>query len=260
MNAIAKFGVAFLACCLVPEVALPQAAADKQNVLRRAGAANYNLPKEGLASFHCSVAPNFEALEADLRKSDPASADARLKQFAQIHMDVTVGAEGNATVSHNDLSDANLKKIVANTEQVVTSFFQLWSPYVVGTILPAPDGDYQLEDLGSQYRLAFKDGQASAVVMLDKDLSVGAFMITRAEVNSATWPQFSKTAKGFLPVSFDSDLRLPARGGAMHVVTKITYQEVSGFQLPKTVKNKVTSGENTVEVEVDLSGCTATKR
>jgi hypothetical protein len=260
MSAIAKFGVAFLACCLLPGVALPQAAADKQDVLKRAGDAYYNLPKEGLASFHCSVSPNFDALEEDLRKSDPAAADARMKQLAQIHIDVTVGADGNASVSHNDLADANLKKIVANTEQMVTSFFQLWSPYVVGTILPAPNGDYQLEDLGSQYRLAFKDGPASAVIMLDKDLSVGAFMITRAEVNSATWPQFSKTANGFLPVSFDSDLRLPARGGAMHVVTSIAYQDVSGFQLPKTIKNKVTSGDNTVQVEVDLSGCTATKR
>ncbi len=260
MSAIAKLCAALLICGLLPELLFSQAVADKQDVVKRAEDAYYSLPREGLANFRCTVTPNFDALEADLRKSDPAAADARMKQLAQIHMAVTVGADGNVSVTHDDLTDRDLKKIAANTEQMVTGFFQVWSPYVVGTALPAPDGDYQLEDLGSEYRLSFKDGSASAVITLDKDLSVGAFFITRPELNSATWPQFSKTAKGFLPVSFDSDLRLPARGGAMHVVTSITYQEISGFQLPKTIKNKVTNGDNTIQVEVELGACTATKR
>ena len=118
-------------------------------------------------------------------------------------------------------------------------FFQLWSPYVVASPFPAADSDYQLEDLGSQYRLSYQEGLASVAMTLDKDATVGAVMVTRPEVNSVTWPQFTKTPKGFVPVSFDNDVRIPAQGGAAHVRTVITYQEVAGLQLPKTIKNTV---------------------
>ena len=85
-------------------------------------------------------------------------------------------------------------------------------------------------------------------------------MITGPNVNSATWPQFTKTAKGFLPASIDSDLRVPAKGGATHVATSVTYQEVSGFELPKTIREDITSGGNSDDIEVELTSCTATKR
>ena len=95
---------------------------------------------------------------------------------------------------------------------------------------------------------------------MDKDSTVGAVMVIRPEVNSVTWPQFTKTSKGFLPVSFDNDVRIPAQGGAAHVTTFITYQEVSGLQLPKMIRNKVTSSGTSYESEVALTGCAATKR
>jgi hypothetical protein len=95
---------------------------------------------------------------------------------------------------------------------------------------------------------------------LDKDSTVGAVMVTRPEVNSVTWPQFTKTLKGFLPVSLDNDVRIPSKGGAAHVSTFITYQEVSGLQLPKTIKNTVTSSGTSYESEVALTGCAVTKR
>ncbi len=95
---------------------------------------------------------------------------------------------------------------------------------------------------------------------LDKDATVGAVMVTRPEVNSVTWPQFTKTPKGFVPVSFDNDVRIPAQGGAAHVRTVITYQEVAGLQLPKTIKNTVTASGTSYEAEVALTDCAVTKR
>ncbi len=171
-----------------------------------------------------------------------------------------VGSDGKATVSHNDISDENLKTIADDTDHMITDFFQRWAPYVVGTVFPALDADYQWEDLGSQYRLSFKDGAASSVITLDKDLSVDAVMITEPGLDSATWPEFTKSAKGFVPASIDSDLRVPANGGATHIATTITYQEVSGFELPKTVRTDITSGDNYDEVVVDFTGCAASKR
>src|SRR6185295_19289338 len=108
---------------------------------------------------------------------------------------------------------------------------------------------------GSQYRLSYKEGLASVTMTLDKDSTVGAVMVTRPEVNSVLWPQWTKTPKGFLPASFDSDVHIPSQGGAAHVRTVITYQEVSGLQLPKTIKNTVTSSGTSYEVDVAFTDC-----
>jgi hypothetical protein len=263
MNFIARPSIAFLTiCCLLPELAFSQAVADKdkRDILKRAEESYYNLPKEGLANFRCAVAPNFEDVVADLRSSNPAAADAWSKDLGQIQITVVVGSDGKATVSHNDISDENLKTIADDTDHMITDFFQRWAPYVVGTVFPALDADYQWEDLGSQYRLSFKDGATSSVITLEKDLSVDAVMITEPGLDSATWPEFTKSAKGFVPTSIDSDLRIPANGGVTHVATTVTYQEVSGFELPKTVRTDITSGDNSDEVVVDFTGCTAVKR
>jgi hypothetical protein len=262
MGFITKSSAALLICCFLPALAFSQAVADKdrRDILQRARESYYSLPKEGLANFSCAVVPNFGDVEAELREANPEAADAWAKQVAQIHIAVTVGPDGQAKVTRNDISDENLKVIADDTDQIVTDFFAMWSPYVVGTVLPPPGGEYELEDLGPEYRLSFKNGPASSVITLDKDLGVGARMITGPNVNSVTWPQFTKTAKGFLPASIDSDLRVPANGGATHVAASITYQEVSGLELPKTIRENITSGENYDDIEVELTGCTATKR
>jgi len=262
MGFIAKSSVALLLCCLLPALAFSQGVAekDKRDILQRARDSYYSLLKEGLANFSCAVVPNFGDVEAELREANPEAADNWAKQVAQIQIAVTVGADGQAKVTRSDIADENLKVIADDTDQMVVDFFALWSPYVVGTALPATDAAYELEDLGSEYRLTFKTGPASSVITLDKDLSVGARMITGPNVNSATWPQFTKTAKGFLPASIDSDLRVPAKGQATHVATSITYQEVSGLQLPKTIREDITRGDNYDDIEVELTGCMATKR
>ncbi len=237
MSSTGMTWVSSLLCCvLLPSFAFPQAIANKQDVVRKAAQAYYNLPKEGFVSFRCTLAPNYDAVDPALRQSHPAAADARLQTLSKFQVAVAVG---QATVSHNEVTAPHLQDVVSNLELMMTSFFQLWSPYVVASPFPAADSDYQLEDLGSQYRLSYQEGLASVAMTLDKDATVGAVMVTRPEVNSVTWPQFTKTPKGFVPVSFDNDVRIPAQGGAAHVRTVITYQEVAGLQLPKTIKNTV---------------------
>src|SRR5262245_6430980 len=185
---------------LLPSVAVSQAVANKQDVVQKAAQAYYNLPKEGFVSFQCTLAPNYEALDPALRQSHPAAAAARMQTLSQLQFAVAVGADGTATVSHTDVAAQHLTDVARNLDLMMTSFFQLWSPYVIGSLFPAVDSDYQVDDLGSQYRVSYKDGPASVAITLDKDATIGAVMVTRPEVHSVTWPQFTKTSKGFLPV------------------------------------------------------------
>jgi len=230
MSSTGMAAVAALLCCvLLPSFAFTQAVANKHDVVRKAAQAYYNLPNEGFVRFRCTLTPHDDALEPELRNAHPAAADVWVQTLSQLQVAVAVGADGTATVSHTDGAGQPLQDVISNLALMLTSFFRLWSPYVVASPFPAVDSDYEVEDLGAQYRLSYKDGAARVVMTLDKDATVGAVMVTRPEANSVTWPQFTKTPKGFLPVSLDNDVRMPAQGGAVHVRTVITSQEVAGL-------------------------------
>ena len=92
--------------------------------------------------------PDFGDVEAELREANPEAADNWAKEFAQIHITVTVGADGQAKVTRNDIADENLKVIADDTDQMIMDFFALWSPYVFWTALPAPDAEYQAGGFG----------------------------------------------------------------------------------------------------------------
>ena len=145
MNSTGKAVVSSLLCCvLLPSFAFTQAVANKQEVVRKATQAYYNLPKEGFVSFRCNLEPNYEALDPELRKANPAAADARLQTLSQLHVAVAVGSDGQAMVSYNEVAAPNLKDVASNLDLMMVSFFQMWSPYVVGSPFPAVDSEYQL--------------------------------------------------------------------------------------------------------------------
>ena len=69
MSSTGKALVSSLICCvLLPSLAFAQAVANKEDVIRKAAQAYYNLPKEGFVSFRCTMAPNYDALDPALRR------------------------------------------------------------------------------------------------------------------------------------------------------------------------------------------------
>ncbi len=80
-----KLWFSFLICCLLVAPSLSaQTAVAKKETVRQARQAYYNLRNEGLVEFQCSSWPNWDAMIADLRKTNPAAADEGLKTLNQI--------------------------------------------------------------------------------------------------------------------------------------------------------------------------------
>ncbi len=269
-NGRVKFWVTALICCCAAGVALPRISgaqsSDKKETLRQARRSYYQLKDEGLLEFQCSMAPNWDALVAEQRKTNPAGADEAVRKLKQLQFGVSMGPDGSVKVTHNDVpaqSDAEAKahsQIFAGMDQMITGFYQTWSPFMLGPPFPEVDSEYQLEDLGAQYRLSYKEGTADVVTSMGKDFAISELKVTTAEFTSSIRPQFTRTAKGFLINAYQADYVSQSAAEETHLRVRMSYQELNGLQLIQKLNLEGTYGGSPYQMEVAFTGCQAKRR
>lgn len=261
--------IAVMACCCALGAALPGVSPgqklDRKEILRQARQSYYSLKNEGLAEFQCSVVPNWETLLADQRKKDPSAADAAVRKLNGLLFSVSLGLDGNAKVTHNEIPAENeqvakgLSQIYSGMEQMTSGFFQTWSAFMISPALPEVDSVFQLEELGPEYRLSYKDGAADVVTNLGKDFAISNSRVSTQEFNSTLQPQFKKTARGFLLTGYGATYRGASGADATELQVAIDYQQVDGLQLPQKLDLKGSYGGNPFHVEVQFAGCRVKK-
>ena len=271
MSGLARRGIVALVGACVAILLAPAAMAfqkpfDNDRVLTQARASYYSLKSEGLAEFQCSMTPNWEALLAELHKTNPAGAEAAVKKLSSLQFSVTLPTGGDAQVTHNTLEAENeevakgLKDIYSGMEQMTVGFFQTWSAFMVSPALPEPGNVYDLQKDGIQYRLSYKDGSSDVVTILDRDFAISSTRVTNATFDSTLEPQFRKSAPGLLLLAgYHATYKGTAPGDNTDLTVAIDYQAVDGFQLPRTLNLKGTYGNSPFAVEGGFSNCAATK-
>lgn len=265
-----KLQMAVLCAGLVVMVMFPATlsaqTADKEEIVKQARQSYYSLKGEGLAEFHCAMEPNWDTLLADLKKTDPEAAARGLQKLNQLRFSATVTPGSDAKVTHNEVSADNaqaaegLKQVYHGMEQMTVGFFQTWSAFMMTPSLPAVDDDYQLEDLGAQYRLTYKEGTADVTTTMGKDLAISELKVNTAEFKSTLWPQFTKTAKGFLLSGYQATYLGATAAETTELKVDITHQLADGIQVPKKLNIKGSYGGSPFDVEVAFTDCHATRQ
>jgi X-X-X-Leu-X-X-Gly heptad repeat protein len=135
----------FLACSAIV-LALPSLSSaqqpDKSETLKKARRSYYSLKDEGLTEFQCTMAPNWAFLLAEQRKADPTGMDPAIQKLHALHFGLSLGLDGNAKVTHNELATENeqvasgLKQVNSGMEQMASGFFQTWSAHTISPALP----------------------------------------------------------------------------------------------------------------------------
>jgi hypothetical protein len=260
---LVRFSVG-LAGFIVFSAAMFAQTVDKKAILKQARQSYYSLKSEGLAEFGCTLEPNWDALLAGLKKTDPTAAAAAVRKLNQLHFQMTFVPGSDAKLTHNELSAENatmadgLKQVYSGMEQMTVGFFQTWTAFVLSPSFPEPESDYQLEDLGTTYRLTYKEGAATDVVTtMGKDLVISSLKVNTKEFQSTIWPQFTRTPKGFLLSGYQATYAgaTPAETTELHIV--IDYQLAGGFQVPKKMNLKGSYGGSPFDVEVAFTNCQA---
>jgi hypothetical protein len=256
--AILGLGLLFLAT-------VPAAALDKKQVVTQARAAYYNLKAQGLTDFRCNAMPNWAKMLEEVRQKDPAQFAKAIDILKQLSFDVAVNTNGKTQVTHNTPAAGNadvaagFADIYKGMEQMMSGFFDTWSPFAFNGILPEPGGEYQLTDAGTQYRLMYKDGSADVETTMGRDFAISEVKVKTATFRSSLRPQLSKGAEGFVLTGYTADYEGQTKEEATHLEVSINYQQVSGVKLPQTLNLKGSYGASPFQVELGFSGCQANK-
>ena len=210
--------------------------ADKKEILDHARAAYYDLRGAGLVEFRCQVEPDWDTVMKSLQ-ADPA--DPLAAALKQTRFEVTVGPDGEATVSRQGPTPADasvaerLRTTAGGLEQVLTGFFQVWAMSLHG--LPGPqDGEgYQIEEGADQYRILQAQGDAHVVIAMDRNFMVTEITISGPNMDIAMRPRFAESPKGFLLSGYGSSMKVAGLTQEMELA--IEEQAVEGFELPAVV-------------------------
>lgn len=228
-----------MACCLVTIGHSQTQVADSKKVLEDARHAYYSLRAAGLDEFRATVKPNWELVLKDQLKDDPAAAQAGLKLLNGLHFSMLLDHTDKVTVTHHtDTEPANEQQrkgfddIYSGMDQAINGFFTTWSLFMLNSPFPAADSNYTLENLGTQYRLSYKDGGADVVTMMGKNLIITDIKVNSTEFASSVRPRFVHTAKGFVLTGYEADYKPASGPGVVKLSLKIDHQPVSGLQLP----------------------------
>lgn len=227
--------------------------ATRKQVVKKGYDAYYNLRVLGLDEFSATIKPNWSLVLKDQLKADPAKAEAALKLLNGLHFSMLLDKDGKVTVTHhtdtepaNDQQRQGFDQIYSGMDQAITGFFTTWSVFMLGPPLPATNSEYQLEDLGVQYRISYKDGQSDVITTMDKDMIITEVKVNSKDFISSVRPQLTRTAKGFVLSGYTADYKPTSGTGIVRLDLKIVNQPVNGLQLPASlVLDSVLDGEPT---------------
>ncbi len=262
MSAI-RLCVSLLICCwaLIPALSWAQDLGNKQAILSQARQSYYNLRNEGLASFQCSVTPNWENLLQNERKQNPEGADAAIKTLSQLRFVTSLAADNSVKLTHNELSGQNkemmdaLRQIYEGMEQMASGFFDTWKLFMVGPPFPEVNSQYQLEEVGPQYRLTYKEDNADVVTTMDHNFSIANLKVTSPQFDSSIQPTFTRTTKGLVLRGYNASYQSQKPEEATQLKVLIDYQEVGGFQMLQKLNLSGTYGGAPFSVELAFSDC-----
>jgi len=250
-----------------PAVAPPKATPDPEGVLRQARAAYFDLSGKGFQRYRFFATPDWSALLAEQAKSNPAGYDAAMKIFSKVRFEVLVGAQGDAQVSHNvvdtpnEASTAGLNQVYGGMEQILTGFFQTWTPFMLQTPFPPAGSPFKLEDAGTQYRVNWEEaGNVTVELLMDKAFTITDMKVHSPAFDSTIRPVFEKQPGGFVLLGYDAEYRATAGAPPMRLKVLIKNLPVQGLPLPAALDLSVWTGGNKQQILMAFSERTLDKR
>ena len=234
---------------------------EQKRVIEQARRAYYGLRALGLDEFQAAVKPNWEIVLKGQLKADPVAGERGLKVLNGLHFSMVLDKDGKVTLTHHtDAEPANeqqrkgFDEIYSGMDQAIDGFFATWSLFMLNSPLPATESAYKLDDLGSEYRLSYKDGDSDVVTQMGKDFIISDLRVKSPQFTSSVRPQFTHTEQGLVLSGYAADYVPTSGPGVIKLDVKIDHQPVSGLQLPVTLKvDSVYDGAPT-HIELAFSG------
>ena len=214
----------------------------QDELANRINNAYYNVKRAGLNELRCRISPNWK-LTAGSISADVAGEEI-LNLLEHTRFDVAVGPDGSSTISRqidtvpsSEQVAARFRTTLTGFEQVLTSFFQLWSQFTFHPIVPIGDKESVLEQLKGEYRIRQKSGQIEASMSINSGLKITEDKIVTQGKELIIRLDFGQYSGLYLFKGYE--MAIPVGANSIHTIGTVEYQEVQGFELPSTVRMMV---------------------
>jgi hypothetical protein len=233
---------------------------DKQEIIRQAKRAYYNLPSQGLIEMQGAVVPNWSVILKEELKTDIAPDHPALKILNGIHFWLSLDQKGAAKLTHqNDNTSTDQASIegtnqtISGVEQVLYGFSQTMAPYLFTSPFPEVDGAFELQEQGERYRLSYKEGRFDILTIMKKDFAIVELKVSGPEFNASVKPQEVSTPKGFLVTGYQATYQSASGTESYQLSVQIDYKDVEGFQVPAKLGVDATANGATHKMELQFT-------
>jgi len=233
----------------------PVASPDPKAVLAKARAAYYNLSSRGYKQYRFQARPDWATMLGDQAKSNPAGYDAAMALFSKLRFDVLVDANGNAKISHNDVDAPNeqtragLTQVYSGMDQMLTGFFQTWTPFMIETPFSNVGTDLSIEAVGAKYRVRWvESGTTKVDILADQAFAVTEMKVTTPAFDSVIRPVFDRGPGGLVLASYEAEYREKAPAPPIRIVVLIKNQPVQGLLVPSNLDLTAWVGDNKTHI------------
>jgi hypothetical protein len=237
----------------------PQAGAlNPKKIVQDMHEANYTLKKHGLGSVHCSVQVNW----ADMYQELDATGDDSKKLLVLLEKSrfkVAIGPEGSTSISvesdeppPNEQVAERMRQALSGAQETITGFFNSWAGFMVRSMIPQPDEEYQLKAEDGGYLLTYSEGKAIVSINTDTNLKIGHVDFKSEKLSATFDPTFDPTPDGYVLTGYSSNFTAPA-GQPTSVTMTIENETVDGLVLPRALRVTVPYKDKSLPIDFVFS-------
>lgn len=233
----------------------PAASLDSKVVLSQARAAYYDLSARGFRQYRFQAKPDWAAMLGELATTNPDGFAGAMKLFATLHFDVVVAEDGTAKVSHNEVESPNEKaragmdQVYNGMDQMLTGFFQTWSPFMVQTPFTKVGTGLSIEETGGKYRVQWvESGSTKVDILMDRTYAVTEMKVSSPTFDSVIRPTFDRQPGGLVLVGYEADYKEKAPAEPIRVLVLIKNKPVQGLMVPTDLDLTAWIGTNKTRI------------
>ena len=234
---------------------------DKAQLLLKARQIYYVLQNQGMKSFQCTVQPDWAKFAKFMTQNGSSVDQAKIALITPVAFTAVVDEQGNATatpfLAGGGKIDPAVNQMVGGAKQVIEGYFKSWGSVVfTGIFTPSDDESLTMVAQADGIHFSQKTGEANVDLVLNRDSLLTSMKVSTASAIIVMNPKYSKTDKGLLMTSLNSDIN----NGTQKVNFDVQYQTVEGFQLPGKVSYQVTFPTQAVSIEMSFSNYQIVKK
>jgi hypothetical protein len=218
----------------------------------------YTPTANGLKSFHCEATIDWKVLLTRLSGSEIPEDSPILKYLQTVHLSVVDQLKGKGSMEWNDTGvppegkEERVKQMRDGLQTMMGGFFQSWSAYMNGTMVPFPDKSVEVTTTGDGIHLHGTLENGTFDEYFDKNMLLTHAVVDTREMKVVALPTYVRTDDGLVVSAVASQVNQPSSAPPTEVTFHVDYAIVDSFRIPSHIVYDV---KNVGVIEVGFSAC-----